>query len=58
MGRHGLRVLRYTFSKSADGIRYTWTAVGRSDRHHDAMKELVASDLVKDFEVLLFDELN
>ena len=58
MERHGLRILRYTLNKSEDGIRYTWTAVGKSDGHHAAMKELVSAELVSEFDVLLFDELN
>lgn len=54
----GLAVLRSTLAKSDDSIHYTWTAVGRSDAHQTVMRELVSSDMVSEFNVILFDELN
>ncbi|MDJ0791962.1 MAG: MgtC/SapB family protein [Acidimicrobiia bacterium] len=54
----GLAVLRSTLAKSDDSIQYTWTAVGRSDDHQTVMRELVSSDIVSEFNVVLFDELN
>ena len=54
----GLAVLRSTLAKSDDSIEYTWTAVGRSDDHQDVMRELVSTDIVSEFHVILFDELN
>lgn len=55
---HRLRILRSTLAKSEVGIHYTWTAVGRSDDHHAAMEELVGSELVREFNVFLLDEMN
>lgn len=54
----GLAVLRSTLAKSDDSIEYTWTAVGRSDDHQTVMRELVSTDIVSEFHVILFDELN
>ena len=54
----GLAVLRSTLAKSDDSIEYTWTAVGRSDDHQEVMRELVSTDIVSEFHVILFDELN
>ena len=54
----GLAVLRTTIAKSDESIQYTWTAVGRSADHQTVMHELVSSDLVTEFNVILFDELN
>lgn len=54
----GLIVLRSTLAKSDESIHYTWTAVGRPDEHQTVMRELVSSDIVSDFNVMLFDELN
>ena len=54
----GLTVLRSTIAKSDDSIHYTWTAVGKSADHQAVMRELVGSDLVSGFNVILFDELN
>ena len=55
---HGLAVLRSTLAKSDDSIHYTWTAVGRTSAHQEVMRQLVDSDLVSEFNVILFDELN
>jgi putative Mg2+ transporter-C (MgtC) family protein len=58
MGEHGLKILRSTMSKSDEGILYTWQALGRSDKHHAAQLALLENPIVREFRVMVFDELN
>ena len=58
MAEHGLKVTRHTMGKSEDGIQYVWQAVGRVHAHDSAQLALLQAPDVKEFHVVLLDELN
>lgn len=58
MHEHGLKVTRSTMAKSPEGIQYVWQAFGRTNAHDSAQLALLENPNVKEFHVVLFDELN
>lgn len=58
MDEHGLKVTRSTMGKSDEGIQYVWQALGRTTAHDSAQLALIEHPDVKEFHVVLLDELN
>ncbi len=58
MSQHGLKVTRSTMAKTPDGIQYVWQALGRTTAHDSAQLALLENPDVREFHVVMLDEMS